>query len=490
MGDEVKLSGERRIASPAPGEVRQELGRPDRVVTFRGRSGNVPAMDPVPYFAPEEETLDTDGLRVLQRRKLAALLTEVLGDNSGNRFYRDKLAGVRFDPLNDPLDRLPFTTRKELERDQGEHAPYGTNLTYPLERYCRFHQTSGTSGRPMRWLDTAETWAWFRKCWATIFTAAGVHPADRVLFPFSFGPFLGFWGAFESAVAIGALALPAGGLSTSARLKLIADNAVTVVCCTPTYALHMAEVARQAGIDLRASTVRAVVVAGEPGGSIPETRRAIESAWGARLIDHHGMTELGAASFECLPRPGEGVHVIESEFIPEVIDPATGSPLPEGERGELVITNLGRVGSPLIRYRTGDQVRLVRGRCACGRWYGRLEGGILGRTDDMFTVRGNNVFPPALEAVLRRFPEVAEFRVLVHDRGALTQVALEIEPAPVVADVDGLARRVGQAVQEGLHFRAEVKAVPPGTLPRFEMKAKRFVRTRDGGGEGKQDKAG
>jgi phenylacetate-CoA ligase len=442
------------------------------------------------YFIPDEETLEPPALAAMQRRKLAALLEQV---RATNPFYRDKLTGVSFDPLTDPLDRLPFTTRAELEADQVARPPFGTNLTFPLDRYCRFHQTSGTGGRAMRWLDTRESWQWFARCWGVIFTAAGAQRGDRVLFPFSFGPFVGFWAAFGSAVEMGMLAIPAGGLSTTARLRMALENEVTLICCTPTYALHMAEVAGREGIDLAGrSRVRAIIVAGEPGGSIPATRQRIEAAWGgARVIDHTGMTEIGAMSFECGPRRGEGVHVIESEFIPEVIDPETGETLPPGESGELVLTNLGRIGSPLIRYRTGDHVRLTRGnRCTCGRWFARLEGGILGRTDDMFIVRGNNVFPPAVEAVVRRFPEVAEFRAIVRRDGALTQVALEIEPAAGngaatgAAGVQNLLERIGGAVQEALHFRCDVAAVPPGTLPRFEMKAKRFVRLNgDGAGQ-------
>jgi len=211
-------------------------------------------------------------------------------------------------------------------------------------------------------------------------------------------------------------------------------------------------------------------------------RSRIESAWGARVYDHSGMTEMGPVAFECDPCPG-GLHVNEPEYIAEVIDPHTLQPLPEGSdaTGELVLTNLGRWGSPLIRYRTGDQVRLVRADrpCACGRWFARLEGGILGRIDDMFIVRGNNVFPTAVEAVIRRFPEVAEFRLTVTEGNGLTQVLLEIEPAAGAAD-DGaaLATRVSGAVQQSLSFRADVMPVPPGTLPRFELKAKRFVRKR------------
>jgi len=259
---------------------------------------------------------------------------------------------------------------------------------------------------------------------------------------------------------------------------MLMENGATVVCCTPTYALHMAQTAVAEKIDLRQSSVRAILVAGEPGGSIPATRKQIESALGARVYDHTGMTEMGAVAFECEPRPGEGLHVIETEFIAEVIDPQTLQPVVEGEAGELVLTNLGRWGSPLIRYRTGDRVRLSRRTCECGRTFARLEGGIIGRVDDMFVVRGNNVFPTAVEAILRQFDEVAEFRCTVKQNGALAQVSLEVEPAASVsANQSGpLCERIGNALQEALHFRAEIVAVPAGSLPRFELKARRFVR--------------
>lgn len=438
-----------------------------------------------PNLPPHEALRPTDLAR-LQRDKLAAMLKEVLATNA---FYRDRLNGIPFDPHRDPLHALPLTTRTDIEQAQLDRPPYGTNLTYPLEHYCRYHQTSGTGGRPLRWLDTPQSWDWVRTCWEIIFRAGGAAAGDRVIFPFSFGPFLGFWAAFDAAHSLGMLALPAGGLSTSARLRMILDNRATIVCCTPTYALRLAEVAAEENIDLPRSTVRKLFVAGEPGGSIPAVRSRIESAWGARVFDHSGMTEIGPVSFECDPRPG-GLHVNETEYIAEVIDPETLQPLSEdgasesgspGElSGELVLTNLGRWGSPLIRYRTGDQVRLVRSTtpCACGRWFARLEGGILGRIDDMFIVRGNNVFPTAVEAVIRRFPEVAEFRLTVTEGSPLTQVKLEIEP-PAGTDpraAGSLAARVAAAVQQSLSFRAEVTAVQPGALPRFELKAKRFVR--------------
>jgi phenylacetate-CoA ligase len=420
-----------------------------------------------------EELLNPEALKAVQQRKFALLFRHV---NECNAFYQRKLKGMRFDPSHDPLPAFPFTTRAEIEQDQRASPPYGTILTYPTTSYSRFHQTSGTGGVPVRWLDTAESWEWVKRCWSVVLRAAGIKPGDRLLFPFSFGPFLGFWSAFESACALGCLCLPAGGMTTSARLRMLRDNAVNAVFCTPTYALHMAEVARTEGVDLAALPVRALIVAGEPGGSIPSVRQRIESAWGARVFDHNGMTETGPVGFECQQAPG-GLHVIESEYIAEVIDPVTHNVVPEGEQGELVLTNLGRLGSPLIRYRTGDLVRVSRGQCACGSSCMRLEGGVLGRLDDMFIVRGNNVFPSAVEAVLRQFPEVAEFRLRVRHEGPLAEVRLDIEPSAEASDsASRLAEQVSRAVQTALAFRAEVCAVPCGSLPRFEMKARRFVR--------------
>jgi phenylacetate-CoA ligase len=296
----------------------------------------------------------------------------------------------------------------------------------------------------------------------------------RVFFPFSFGPFLGFWGAFDGATALGNLAIPAGGMTTTARLRMIVENEVEVVCCTPTYAQHMAEVARQEGIDLGGAKVSRLIVAGEPGGRIPEVRTRIEASRGARLFDHTGMTEIGGVGFECTENPG-GVHLNEAECIAEVVDPVTGKAVAEGEAGELVITTLGRWASPLIRYRTNDRVRVTRRKCFCRRWFARMEGGILGRFDDMITVRGNNVFPTALEALIRRFPEVAEFRVTISGQRALAEVAIEVEPVVESAGAT-LAERVGRMIQDTLSFRATVLTVPCGSLPRFEMKARRFVR--------------
>lgn len=426
----------------------------------------------MPYFVPEEESLDRDGLGALQRRKLGDMLRTLLARNP---FYRRKYSGLSAEKALASFDQLPLTTRAEIQQDQSNHPPYGTNLTWPISAYCRLHQTSATSGEPLRVLDRAEDWTWWRRCWGIIYRAAGVTAQDRFIFPFSFGPFIGFWAAFESAVGMGHLCLPAGGMTTSARLRFMLDNGATVVCCTPTYALRMAEVAAEEGVDLARSAVRLLIVAGEPGGSIPATRAAIELAWGARVIDHTGASEVGPHGVECVESPG-GVHFIESEFIAEVIDPQSGRPVADGSPGELVMTNLGRWGMPLVRYRTGDMVCVTRDKCGCGRHFARAAGGILGRIDDMFFVRGNNVYPAQIEGIVREIEGLAEYRIHVRRRGAMSELSLEIEPDASAACAD-LTCRVEKAIQDRLHFRPAVRLVEPGTLPRFEMKAKRVVRS-------------
>jgi phenylacetate-CoA ligase len=393
-----------------------------------------------------------------------------------NRFYARKFANFKSPGGQAPrLAELPFTTKAEIVADQDEHPPYGSNLTEPGERYTRLHQTSGTStGRPLRWLDTPQSWEWMLECWRHKFEFMRLAADERFFFPFSFGPFLGFWTGFEAAARAGYLCLPGGGMSSAARLRFLLEHRATVVCATPTYALHLAEVARQERLDLAGSTVRVLIVAGEPGGGIPATRRAIEAAWGARVFDHYGMTEIGPVGIECRENPG-GLHLVSEACIAEVVDPQTGQILPPDTLGELVLTNLGRWGSPLIRYRTGDLVRVDPNPCPCGRSDLRLIGGVLGRTDDMVYLRGNNLYPAAIEGVIRRFPEVAEFRVTIDRSEALAGLRIEIEPQPA-ADGQRLAKQVARAIRDDLMVRPDVTSVPPGTLPRFEMKAKRVVK--------------
>ena len=424
-------------------------------------------------FDPALETLDPSALGRHQWRRIQKLVAEVYGaaGGSGNTFLQRKwrAAGLR-EPgdlagWND-FRRLPFTQKIELVADQAAHPPFGTNLTYPLDRYVRVHQTSGTTGQPLRWLDTQESWDWWARCWGFVLRGAGLGPADRVFFPFSFGLFIGFWAGFEGARALGALAIPGGGQDSATRLAWMDKLGATALVCTPSYALHLVAIARERGVDLAKLPVRVTVHAGEPGAGIPAVRARIEDGWSARAFDHAGMTEMGAFGFECAEQTG--LHVNETEFIAEVIDPGTERPAREGE---LVLTNLGRLGSPVVRYRTGDRVRLAEASCGCGRTFVRLEGGILGRLDDMLIVRGVNVFPSAIEGIVRRFPAVDEFQIEVFRAGALDEIRVVLE-----ADDASVTLAVREAFRADLGIRLEVAAVPPRTLPRYELKAQRVVR--------------
>ncbi len=399
----------------------------------------------------------------------------------GNRFYNAKFtaAGIRSTDIRSVEDftRLPFTTKADLAADQAAHPPYGSALSFALERYARLHQTSGTStGRPLRWLDTPESWEAILNCWLVSFPFMGLTPQDRCFFPFSFGPFIGFWSAFESASRFGALVIPGGGMTSTARLRFLLEHEATIIFATPTYALHLAELAAKEGIDLAASRVRALVLAGEPGGNIPATRRRIEQVWGARVFDHYGMTEVGPVAVESADSRGQ-MYLLESEYIAEVLEPGGHAAVPDGEFGELVLTNLHRTASPLIRYRTGDLVRIATDADPGGRTWRRLDGGILGRADDMIHVRGNNLYPSAIEAIVRRFPEAAEYRINVDHTGSLADLRIEVEPAVNCNGIE-VAEAVSRAVRDDLLFRVEVVAVPPGTLPRFELKARRLVHHR------------
>lgn len=416
--------------------------------------------------------------------RLRHLLREVA---AGNRFYRPRLqAASLLTEVASPEGlsslaafkaALPLTRKSELVEDQLQNPPYGTNLTYQLDAYTRLHQTSGTSGQPLRWLDTPESWQGMVGHWLKVFAAAGIGRGERIFFPFSFGPFLGFWTAFEAASASGALAIPGGGLSTKGRLRVLIDNQATSLCCTPTYAIRLAEAAAEDGIVLAAeSAVRRVVVAGEPGGGIAGVRERISEAWGgAQVFDHHGMTEVGPVSYPNPTFPGI-LHVIESGYLAEVLDRESGQEVGPGEVGELVLTTLNRVGSPLLRYATGDLVRRsARSAAELGTEDLALEGGILARCDDMVVVRGVNLYPSAIDEILRRFPEIGEYRVSLQIDRAMTEIEIEIEPWPQ-HPIEGLTRRVEDALRASFQLRVPVRLIDPGSLPRFELKAKRWVR--------------
>ena len=412
--------------------------------------------------------LESASRSLIEEHQLARLQLGLSRILPNNRFYEKKIFSNRTS-LNlrslDDLTNFPFTTKQELVADQELHPLFGTNLTYPINEYIRLHQTSGTTGRPLKILDTQESWDWWAECWTSVYQSAGVTRDDIVFLAFSFGPFIGFWSAYEGAKRFGALTVPGGGMDSLQRLRAMQEIDATVLVCTPSYALHLAEVAQEHALDMRQSSVRITIHAGEPGASIPSTRERIQNAWNARTYDHAGMTEMGAFGFSCSEQ--HGLHVNESEFIAEILDPHTHQPVDEGQTGELVLTNLGRWGNPAIRYRTGDLVRHGGFSCACGRTFLLLPDGVLGRVDDMLIIRGVNVYPSALANILHRFPEVKEYRVIITNEGPMDEIALQVECPP------DLKSAIADEVHIALNLRVPIETVAQGTLPRFELKARR-----------------
>ena len=351
--------------------------------------------------------------------------------------------------------------------DQQRNPPFGTNLTHPLERYIQLHQTSGTTGTPLRVLDTAEDWAWWRALFADTLSVTGVRPGDRVAMAFSFGPHVQFWAAREGLHELGAMAIPLGGMTSAQRLRTISEVEATALMCTPTYALRLLEVALEERLEHALESIERVICTGEPGASLPRVRSRIEEGFGGRCYDHAGLTEVGPFGYPC--PEGGGMHVYDDEFVCEILDELR--PVAPGERGELVITPLRRTGFPVLRYRTGDVVVRTDERCPAGhagRW---LPGGIVGRTDDMVVIRGMNVYPSAIEEAVRGIRGAGEFRITFYsERRGLDEIKLEVE-LPAGPE----ARELQELMRQQLGLRVRVVPVAAGLLPRQEGKARRVV---------------
>jgi phenylacetate-CoA ligase len=394
---------------------------------------------------------------------LLALVTE------RNAFQGSRLGA--WAPLQsvEELRRLPFTRKQDLLDDQREHPPFGTNLTFGLDRYGHLNQTSGTTGQTLRVLDTDDDWAWWSSGLAHHLRAAGVGPEDRVALAYSFGPYVQFWASYAGVIGVGAMAIPLGGMDSVQRLTTIADYEATVFLATPSYASHLAKVATDNGLTSALSTVRRLVCTGEPGASLPAMREQIEAAWEARCYDHAGAAEAGPFGYPC--DEGGGLHLYEEEFVCELIEPGGEEPVGDGELGELVVTALGRTGFPAVRYRTGDLVSATTERCPAdhpGRW---LPDGIPGRVDDMVIVRGMNVFPSAIEQILRESTDLGEFRITFYtDPHAMDEVKVEAELAR-----PGDARRIQTRLRQRLGLRVRIVPVKPGILPAHTHKARRVA---------------
>ena len=395
--------------------------------------------------------------------------------SQSNQFQREHFSALKssgdWDSFDDFIRVCPFTTKDDLAKDREKNSPYGTNLTFSLSEYKKFNQTSGTQGIPMAWLDTMDDWRWMLGNWDRVLEAAKVFPGDRCFFAFSFGPFLGFWTAYEAATQRGCVCIPAGGQSTEQRLHGILNQRAEHLFCTPTYAMRLTSYAVEAGIDLSVHKLKSIIVAGETGGSLTEVRNRISAGWGNGIAvhDHYGMTEVGPVAYE-IPGGQGGLRIILDSYYPEVVDPKNLDPVKDGDRGELVLTTLGRIGCPVFRYRTGDLVKAKRSHDENGLPAFDLEGGILGRTDDMVVVRGVNLYPSAVNSVMARFSEIKEYQVIIENRDAMLEAKIKVECDQEIRAV------LEAALQESFSLRIPVEIVASGSLPRHEMKARRWIK--------------
>lgn len=432
------------------------------------------------YWNPITETMPRWQLEKLQLRKLKRLLRFAYEHSP---LWQRKLRAANLRPEDiqtlEDIENIPFLTRQELMEAQAGPPPFGDAVAHGPERVVRYHQTSGSSGRmPLRIVDTWRDWEWVSEMWCYGMWAFGVRETDVVYLAYNYGNFIGFWGAHYAAEKIGAMTIPGGGMSSEERIRRLLELGATVLVCTPTYARRLATVAQEMGIDLvRDSKIRLLIHAGEPGAQVPATKKMLQELWGAKVGDFPGMSETGGStSYECAEQCG-GNHILEDHYIQEVIEPGGTKRLGYGEIGELVITSFGREAIPLIRYRTGDLVRRVESSyCSCGRTFDLYLGGILGRADDMKVVRGVNIFPTTVENIVRGFPEVGEYELVIYEKDGDDRVELRVEASSSLGreDYGRLASAIAQELYAAHSMKFDVEVLPPGSLPQFELKAKRL----------------
>lgn len=436
------------------------------------------------YWNPVTETMSRQALRDMQWRKLQRLLSHVY---AGSPFYRERMDRAdcrpeQIDSIEDYVRRFPILTRADIMEAEATNPPYGTLPAVDPRYAMRYHQTSGSTGAPpVRTFDTARDWVWAADMWATGLYSMGIREADRAAVAFGYGLFIGFWGLHYALEKIGCTTIATGAFDSKKRIQLMIDAGITVLACTPTYAMRLALTAKEVGIDLARDTqVRIVVTSGEPR---PEaTKRAIAEAFGAFVGDTAGMTEAATIfMFECVEEPG-GAHIIETDYIEEVLDVQTLEPVPYGERGVRVMTSLGREGICMLRYWTNDLVvKLPHDECRCGRTWDLYQGGIQGRNDDMRKIRGVWFVPSMVEDVVRTFPQIDEYQCELDTIDALDTLVIRIEPRAdiPVAEREQLRLQFALEAKRVLSITPQVELAEPETLPRFEMKAKRFSDVRE-----------
>jgi phenylacetate-CoA ligase len=437
-------------------------------------------MEKVIMYKPELETMPRDKLL---EHQLELFRKQMVYVYERAPFYRRKFdeAGVKPEHIKtlEDVSKVPFTVKEELRQSQERHPPFGDFHCISPEEGVRVFQTTGTTGTPIRSLLSKKDWLEvYYDQFMYFMYGYGITKADIIFITFNYGLYLAWWGIHSSFEQAGVLVIPGGGQGSEDRIRNILDWKPTVVCGTPTYILFLGEVANKMAVDLSKTTVRVVITAGEPGAQVPTTKKLIETTWGAKNYDDIGSTEISNFGFECLAQ--RGTHVIESMFLAEVIDPQSGKRLGPGEEGELVLSNLCCESMPLIRWRMGDVVKFDEKKCDCGRTFLRLDGGVIGRADDMFQFGGVNIFPSAIENFIRGIKAFSnEYQIVVPKMGTGKRMKIRVEPASESISEEELKKAVREFI-EVYKYRvgvtADVEIVKIGELPRFEQKAKRVIR--------------
>ncbi|MCJ7596725.1 MAG: phenylacetate--CoA ligase family protein [Desulfobacterales bacterium] len=437
------------------------------------------------YWNPVLETLPHDKIRRLQLRKFKRIFQWTYDRSKFHRSLYEK-AGIRPEDIRtlEDIRHVP-TVEKSMMRDiqRKDPFPYGDALCVPLEEVVEFRQTSGTTGQPVYQPDTWQDWEWWAECWSFILWAQGYRPADRIFIPFGYNIFVAFWAGHYAAEKIGAEVVPGGVLDTQARILKIRELECTAMMATPTYVLGMADTAKtKMGIDPASLTINKITCAGEPGASIPTTKARMEEAWGAKVYDHAGATEIGAWSYECTAQAG-GLHVNEALFLVEIQDPETGEYIEEpGRRGKMIITALDRMAQPCVRFDSKDIIEWDSEPCPCGRTFRLIKGGVIGRVDDITKVKGVLLSPSAIEEAVRGVEGLGdEFEVVVDKVGDIDRITLKIE---IVKGREGDCKHIEAQLKDQLRLKTNLGYVLEfhdyGTLPRYDVKAKRFKDLRKG----------
>lgn len=434
----------------------------------------------VSYWNPYLEVLPRERLEALQLKKFKRILTWAY---SNSRFHRAlyQQAGMHPEDINswDDIRRVPKVEKAMMKPVQRKDPfPYGDALCVDLDDVCVFRQTSGTTGQPIYQADTWQDWEWWTECWATLLWAQGYRPHDRVFLPFGYNVFVAFWAAHYASEKIGCETVPGGVLDTKSRILKIQELQATAMMATPTYVLGMADTARnQLHIDPATLPITKITCAGEPGALIPSTKQRIEEIWGAKVYDHAGATEIGAWGFECSCQSG-ALHVNEAMFLAEVEDLETGEPVTKaGQKGKLVITALDRIAQPCIRFDAKDIVEICDEQCECGRTYKLFKGGVIGRADDITKVKGVLLAPSAIEDVVRSMQGLGnEYEVIVDKKGDTDTITLKVELTEEAGNsaIQELRSELSTQLRLKTNLGYNLEILPPNSLPRYEVKARRF----------------